>query len=300
MTKFLLDSGDPLEYQEIASLAKSKGSQLWGATTNPSLIAKKLAGQKFTKEEAVNLQKKIVLEIVDIVPGAVSAEVYADQITTGEDMAEQGREIASWHPRVVVKLPTNLEGFRARGMLRKEGVGINNTLVFSQQQVFAISQHEKIMKSLYGPAKNHLPSFISPFVGRLDDKGENGLVFLHHAVNMTQTMFEKDLVWMLEASIRNLAHFKAGIDMGCELTTVPAKVYREWFGLSKEEQDTIDLTPPRSLIDIPTWQVPVELTSITSETELMSTMTDGTLDISHPLTTSGIDKFVADWQAILA
>lgn len=300
MTKFLLDSGDPLEYREIADLAKSKGSELWGATTNPSLIAKKLAGQKFTKEEAFNLQKKIILEIVDIVPGAVSAEVYADQDTTGEEMAEQGREIATWHERVVIKLPTNLEGFKARSLLRKEGIGINNTLVFSQEQVFAISLHERIMKQTYGPAKNQLPSFISPFVGRLDDKGENGLVFLQHAVTMTQTMFEKDLVWMLEASIRSLAHFKAGIEMGCELTTVPAKVYREWFGLTDKQRDEIDLTPPEGLADIPAWQPTDALMDISTEEDFMTALASGDLDITHPLTTAGIDKFVEDWKAILA
>src|ERR1700719_1712375 len=114
MTKFLLDSGDPDEYKEITSLAKEKGYELWGATTNPTLIAKKLAGQKITSEEAFALQKKIVFEILDIVPGAVSAEVYADDKTTAEQMVEQGRDIAKWHERIFVKLPTTIEGFKAR------------------------------------------------------------------------------------------------------------------------------------------------------------------------------------------
>src|SRR6266700_1817633 len=97
MTKFLLDSGDPNEYREIAALAKEKGSELWGSTTNPSLIAKKLAGKKLTPIDAFKLQKELVEEILTIVPGAVSAEVYADAETSVDQMIEQGRDIATWH-----------------------------------------------------------------------------------------------------------------------------------------------------------------------------------------------------------
>lgn len=299
MTKFLLDSGNPDEYREVKKLAEEKGTELWGSTTNPSLIAKKLTGKKLTTKEAFALQKDLVLEITTIVPGAVSAEVYADQNTTAEDMTQQGLDIASWHNRVVVKLPTTYEGMKARGMLRKEGVTINNTLVFSQEQVFAISQHEKIMKQLYGSPKTGYPCFISPFVGRLDDRGEDGLSFLQHGVNLTHTHFEKDLVWMLEASIRTAAHLKAGIDMGSELETVPAKIFTEWLQMSREERDAVDTKQP-SLTSIPQWEVPQELLAITTEEELLAAMQDGKLDITHPLTTAGIDKFVADWHAILA
>lgn len=301
MTKFLLDSGDPEEYKAISQLAKEKGSELWGATTNPSLIAKKLAasGRKLTTQEAFALQKDIVLQITEIVPGAVSGEVYADQTTTAEDMIEQGRDIAAWHPRVVVKLPTTFEAMKARTELRKEGIGINNTLVFSQQQVFVISLHEKLMTKQYGPAKTGFPAFISPFVGRLDDRGENGLSFLQNALTITHTYFPTDLVWMLEASIRNLEHMKAGIDMGSELLTIPAKVYQEWFALSTEEQQNIQITNT-ALQDIPVWAPTDELQQIQSVEELMSAIESGKLDITHSLTTTGIDKFVADWHAILA
>lgn len=301
MAKFLLDSGDPEEYKTISQLAKEKGSELWGSTTNPSLIAKKLAaaGKKLTTQEAFQLQKDIVLQIIGIVPGAVSGEVYADQTTTAQNMAEQGRDIASWHPRVVVKLPTTLEGMKARTQLRKEGIGINNTLVFSQEQVFAISLHEKLMTEAYGPAKTGFPAFISPFVGRLDDRGENGLTFLKYAVDLTHTYFAKDLVWMLEASIRNLGHMKEGIDMGSELLTIPAKVYQEWFALSPEQQAAVK-AETTGLQDIPQWTPSEELLAIQSVDELMQAIESGKLDITHPLTTAGIDKFVADWHAILA
>lgn len=303
MTKFLLDSGDPQEYKEISSLLHEKGTDLWGSTTNPSLIAKKIAasGKKLSPKEAFALQKEIVLEIINIVPGAVSGEVYADHTTAAEDMAEQGRVIASWHPRVVVKLPTTLEGLKARTLLRSEGIGINNTLVFSQEQVFAITLHENIMRREYGEAKTGFPAFISPFVGRLDDRGENGLAMLKHALELTHNYFAKDLVWMLEASVRNTIHIKAGIDMGCELMTVPAKVFSEWFALSTTQQNAIDVgVYTKAITDIPAWTPTEEIKNVTTREQLMQTIENGRLNITHPLTTAGIDKFVADWKTILA
>lgn len=300
MSLFLLDSGDPQEYREIAELAKAHNTQLWGSTTNPSLIAKKLAGRKITSVEALQLQKEIVLQILDIVPGAVSAEVYADQITPAETMAEQGRDIASWHERVVVKLPTTLEGMKARTLLRKERIAINNTLVFSQEQVFAICLHEQIMKQQYGIAKNKLPSFISPFVGRLDDQGQSGISFLKQALTISRQLFEKDGTWILEASIRNLSHLKAGIDMNCDLLTVPAKVLREWFTLHDAERATIDTKAPAGLSDVTQWSPQPELRKITDTNQLIHAIEAGILNIHHPLTDAGIDRFVADWKTILA
>lgn len=303
MTKFLLDSGDPQEYKEISALLKQKGNELWGSTTNPSLIAKKIAseGKKLTTQEAFALQKQIVLEIIDIVPGAVSGEVYADDKTTSQEMVEQGREIASWHPRVVVKLPTTKEGFLARTELRKEGVGINNTLVFSQQQVFAICLHEKLMLQQYGPAKTGFPAFISPFVGRLDDKNENGLEFVSESIQILRKYFTKDTAWMLEASVRNVYHMKAAIENNVELITVPASIYEEWFGLTPQEQDEINVNDHlAALKNIPIWQPSENILAISNINELMQAIESEKLNITHPLTTAGIDKFVKDWKAILA
>lgn len=299
MTKLLLDSGDPQEYEEISLLLKEKGIELWGSTTNPSLIAKKIAdsGKKLTQEEAFTLQKEIILAIIKIVPGAVSGEVYADQTTTAEHMVEQGRVIASWHPQVVVKLPTTIEGFKARTLLRKEGIGINNTLVFSQEQVFAICLHEKLMQSLYVTAKSGFPAFISPFLGRLDDKGEDGIVFLENAQKI-QKLFQEKTTWMLAASIRNTYHLKKCFDLQSNLITAPAKVYKEWFSMSKDEQALVK-NPLPNLTAIEAWTPSEDLQQISSVDIFMETLTSKKLDISHPLTTAGIDKFVADWQTIL-
>lgn len=303
MTKFLLDSGDPEEYQKIAQLLREKGTELWGSTTNPSLIAKKLAqdGKKLTREEAFALQKEIILQIVEIVPGAVSGEVYADQTTTAKEMVEQGREIANWHNRVIVKLPTNLEGMKAREILRREGIAINNTLVFSQEQVFAITLQEKLLQQAVGKPHFNWPCFISPFIGRLDDKNENGLEFVAEANLLIRKHFGKDLVWMLEASVRNVYHMKAALTTEIDLITVPAKVYEEWFALTVDEQEAIAVQDHlNKLIDIPVWQPSDEVLHIQTLDALNTAITNKQLNISHPLTEAGIDKFVSDWQAILA
>ncbi|HEV2339312.1 MAG TPA: transaldolase family protein [Patescibacteria group bacterium] len=301
MTHFLLDSGDPKEYREIATLTKQDGDELWGSTTNPTLIEEteeQLIHHKETPQEAFRLQKELVTEILAIVPGAVSAEVYADNHTSAEQMAEQGREIASWHERIVVKLPTTLEGLKARTLLRKDGITINNTLVFSQEQVFAITLHEQLMKKIYGETNNHVPCFISPFVGRLDDTGINGMSLVSNALSITHQWFEKDLVWILEASVRNVSHLKAGIDMGCELITAPAKIYREWFRLSEKEKLTIYVEAPAILQTISLWVPSDTLRNIATPEELIGAIESGKLNINHQLTDTGIEKFAADWKKL--
>lgn len=305
MTKFLLDSGDPDEYREVAGLMNKNGAELWGATTNPSLIAKKLAGRKFTQDEAVQLQKDIVLEILKLVPGAVSAEVYADHSTTASEMAEQGREIATWHKRVVVKLPTTQEGLKARSMLRKDKIIINNTLVFSQQQIFAICLHEKLVQDMYGPLDDLHPPFISPFVGRLDDIGEDGMMLVEHGMKIIKSFkkippYTALPIWMLASSIRRPEHIKRSTIVFADIITAPAKAYKEFFTLSEPERDDLDIIAyTKNLKAIPMWDIPKSLYEIASLEEFEKAIIDKSLDITHPLTDKGIDRFVADWQAIL-
>lgn len=296
MTKFLLDSGNIEDYKNIAQLAKEKGSELWGATTNPSLVAKELKGQKVTTHEANELQKKIVMKILEIVPGAVSAEVYADSSTSAEQMIEQGREIAKWHERIVVKLPTTKEGFKARNTLRKEGIAINNTLVFSPAQIFAVCLHEKLIQTTYHVNNIFQPPFISPFLGRIDDRGEDGLTLIEQGLTLRNMYFAKDTTWILASSIRNLYHIKRIVDMDCDIITAPAKVYQEWFTLTDQ---TSIIKPDPPLKPIASWQPSNELLSLTSLDAFMAALESGIVDISHPLTDSGLEKFTQDWKAII-
>lgn len=296
MTRFILDSGDPKEYSTIAHLAKEQGSELWGGTTNPTLIAKsasqRLAGKKLTQREAFELQKEIIYEIVEITPGAVSAEVYADLHTSAEEMIEQGREIASWHERVVVKLPTNLEGFKARTELRKDGIMTNNTLVFSQQQIYAICLHEHLVQKEFGSEKGKWPPFISPFVGRLDDIGENGMSLVEHGMSLKNKFTEE--LWMLEASVRSLSHFQKGLEANIELITAPAAIYTAYFThTAPTEQASPSLTQPNL------WEVPPEVASIDTLDTFFTALETNMLDIRHELTEKGIIRFTQDWQALL-
>lgn len=302
MIKFLLDSGDPDEYREIAALAKEKGSELWGATTNPSLIAKKLLGpsthstssglqQKITRDEAFALQKKIVLEILEIVPGAVSAEVYADSITSAEEMVAQGRDIASWHERIVVKLPTTIEGFKARTELRKANIVINNTLVFSQQQIFAICLHEQIVTKQFSLEQPKWPPFISPFVGRLDDIGLQGIDLVANGMKIKKLLTPE--LWMLEASARTAQHILEGEELGSELVTAPAKVYKEYF------QGAIGTAEHKQLETIPYWEPPEELLKISTIDMFMDSIISETLNINHDLTSKGLTNFAKDWNNLI-
>lgn len=301
ITKFLLDSGDPDEFREIAKIAKDNQSELWGATTNPTLIAKKLAGKKVSQQEAFELQKQIVLEILNILPGAVSAEVYADQNTTAQEMITQGQEIVTWHERVVVKLPTTLAGFKARSALRKEKIPINNTLVFSQEQIFAICLHEHIMQKQFGSIQNTWPCFISPFVGRLDDIGIDGMQLVEHGMKISDIFKQKGTeLWMLEASIRRNEHMQRGIDFKTELITAPAKVYREWFSTGIQNSESRIQNYAKELAPIPYWQPSQELVDIQTEDAFFEAISAGKLNIQHDLTDKGIIRFADDWKTIIA
>lgn len=298
-TLFLLDSGNPDEYKALRELAKEKGEEIWGSTTNPTLIAKKLAGKKISLEEAFRLQKEIVLEILSIVPGAVSAEVYADEKTSSAQMVEQGRDIAAWDKRVVVKLPTNLEGFKARTQLRKLKIPVNNTLVFSQQQIFAICLHEKLCQKEFGPIENPWPPFISPFVGRLDDIGENGMDLVKNGMEIKNSVGEN--LWMLEASVRRPEHIALGIEQETEILTAPFQALSDWFNLSEEEKQTLDTkTYTKDLKDIPLWSIPESLRSIGNLEKFFDAIETGELDISHELTDKGLVRFADDWKKIIS
>lgn len=296
MTKFVLDSGDVQEYTEISKLAKEHGSELWGATTNPTLIAKNFSGKKISAKKAYELQKEIVMAILAIVPGAVSAEVYADATTKAQDMLEQGRDIATWSDRIVVKLPTTIEAFIARTELRKNNIPVNNTLVFSQEQIFAICLHEKLMNKQFGPLKNSWPSFISPFVGRLDDIGRNGMDLIKSGMHI-KTLVGQEL-WMLEASVRSMAHFAKGLALNSELITAPAKVYAEWFATSDEQKQSYE-KEATTLTAIPDWNPPNELQTISHIADFMKAIKSGQLNIQHDLTDKGLIRFAADWNAVI-
>jgi transaldolase len=174
-TKIFLDSGDPKETAEVLSTL----GFLDGQTTNPSLVAKnpETVGRKFSQTEIYDFYKGVVQDISKLIPeGSVSIEVYSDSTTKSEDMIKQAHEFNQWIFNAHIKFPTTQEGLKAAETCVKEGIRVNMTLVFSQQQAAAVYAATK------GAKKGDV--FLSPFVGRLDDRGENGMDLIKNILEM--------------------------------------------------------------------------------------------------------------------
>ena len=166
-----------------------------GVTTNPSLIS---------KEGKVDYQK-VVKEICSIVPGPVSTEVLSQD---AQGMVEEAREIATWADNVVVKIPASTAGVEATSQLAREDIKVNFTLCFSLNQ------------AMLGAAAG--AAFISPFVGRLDDIGEDGMAVVSDIVEYVDYYGLPTEV--IAASIRHPQHCLAAARVGSHIATVPYKI----------------------------------------------------------------------------
>ena len=280
-TKLLVDGGDPLETVQTKNLL----GFVDGQTTNPTLISKNpeitrliVSGHRFTMEEEMEEYKRIVQAISPLVGDAgVSIEVFADSDTTAEQMLAQGREMNTWIPNGRIKYPTTHEGLRAAQISVYEGIRINMTLCFSQEQAAAVYAATR--------GAQH-PVYISPFLGRLDDQGYDGMDLIR---NMKKMFAEGDgHVHVLAASIRNLNHLLGAFHSGAELATAPAKVWQEWAAASfpLPENDfvykNLDKTGKRLRA------IPFKSLELNQSWELF--------DIQHDLTTKGIQQFVSDYK----
>ena len=210
----------------------------------------------------------------------VSIEVFADLDTKAEQMLAQGKDMFSWIPNAYIKYPCTHEGLRAAQMSVRDGIRVNITLCFSQDQAAAV----------YGATMGTAsPAYVSPFVGRLDDRGENGMDLIQNIRKMYDS--GDGHVHILAASIRNLDHLMASFAFGADLVTVPAKVLEEWAakGFPLPGQDFTykgKTSDGRSLKPIPYKSL-----------ELNKPWEN--FDIAHELTTKGIRKFVEDYQSTL-
>src|SRR5438477_12113526 len=161
--------------------------------------------------------KKIVQTISPLVGDAgVSIEVFSDERTLAQEMFDQGREMFSWIPNAYIKYPCTAEGLRAAHMSVRQGIRVNITLCFSQQQAAAVYAATKGTKQ---------PAYVSPFVGRLDDIGQSGM----DVVKNIKRMFSKGdgHVLVLAASIRSLEHLLYCFALETELATAPAKTLEQ-------------------------------------------------------------------------
>jgi len=277
-TKILVDGGDPGETEIVKQLL----GFVDGQTTNPSLIAKNpeiirivSSGQKLTEQQEADEYRSIVRAISPLVGDAgVSIEVFADLSTTAEAMHRQGREMFSWIPNAYVKYPCTSEGLKAAEMSVRDGIRVNMTLCFSQGQAAAV----------YAATKGTTAhAYVSPFVGRLDDIGQNGVDLV---ANIKRMYGKGDgHVLVLAASIRSLAHLLYCFSIGVDLVTVPTKTLRQWAEANfPMPDDRFTYTPVGTRIDYEDLDINQPWQSF---------------DSRHELTTKGVEKFAADYRATL-
>lgn len=211
--KFFIDTADVKEIREAAAMGLVDG-----VTTNPSLVAK--TGRKF---------RDVLLEVCDIVKGPVSAEVVG---TKYEDMMKEARELAALRPNIVVKIPLIAEGLKATRTCTDEGIKTNVTLCFSATQALLAAKAGA--------------TYISPFVGRLDDISTDGMQLIEEILTIYRHYnFSTEV---LVASVRHPMHVHQAARMGAHVATCPLSVLLQ---LAK-----------------------------------------------HPLTDSGLAKFLADWEKV--
>ena len=283
-TKLLVDGGDPNETLRIKNLI----GFVDGQTTNPSLIAKNpeiqrliASGHKLSSTEEQNEYKKIVQSISPLVGDAgVSIEVFADIGTRAEEMLAQGEEMFSWIPNAYVKYPCTHEGFKAAQVSVQKSIRVNMTLCFSQEQAAAVYAATKGSKE---------PVYVSPFVGRLDDRGENGMDLVRNIKKMYKA--GDGHVHVLAASIRSVDHLLFSFALDAELATLPSKVLDEWAASGFPMPDQDFRYKGVAVSGKPLKSIPYK--------ELDLNLAWDSFDIAHELTTKGIEKFVADYQSTL-
>lgn len=285
-TKIFLDSGDPQETKELIKLL----GFLDGQTTNPTLIAKnpqaqeRLAkGNKFSKEEVMSFYNDVVTEISLLIPnGSISIEVDANAQSDADKLFSQAEEMNTWIPNAHIKYPTTAAGLAAAEQSLKKGMRVNMTLVFSQEQAAAVYAATREAGTPTLPGFKNV--FLSPFAGRLDDLGENGMDLIKNCVTMYQDTDHH--VEVLAASIRSYDHLLASFAHGADIVTAPLKIYKEWAEKGMPVPDKSFSYNP-GLTAIPYAQL--DLSKGWSS-----------YNISHELTDKGLQRFSEDWNTLVA
>ena len=210
--KFFIDTANVKEIREAYDMGI-----ISGCTTNPSLIAKE--GRDYTET---------LKEIASFLDGPISGEVKADTVKA-EDMVKEGREIASLSKNMVVKIPMTGEGLKAVKELSKEGIKTNVTLVFSATQA--------ILAARAGA------TYVSPFLGRLDDISSDGLILIEDIMEIF-SMYPDIETEVICASVRHPIHVVECAKLGANIATVPFKVLKQMIahpltdiGIEKFKED---------------------------------------------------------------
>jgi len=190
--RIFIDTANIEEIKEINNMGF-----LAGVTTNPTLVAR----EKRDYHE-------VIKEICNIVEGPISAEVIG---LTVEDMLREGKELARIHPNVVIKIPLTEQGITAIHALKKIGISTNATLVFSANQALLAARAGA--------------SFVSPFIGRVDDVGNDGLILLNDILSIFNR-YNIDTE-VIAASIRHPMHVIDSAKLGSHIATIPYKIIKQ-------------------------------------------------------------------------
>ena len=211
--RLFLDTANIEEIREAASLGV-----IAGVTTNPSLIAKE--GRDF---------RQVVEEICELVDGPISAEVVS---MDAPGMVKEAEELAQWHENIIIKIPICWEGLKATNILSQKGIKTNLTLCFTANQA--------LLSARAGA------TYVSPFVGRLDDISTEGMALIRDVANIFDIhSLDTEII---TASVRHPLHVIEAALAGADIATIPYKVLQQM--------------------------------------------------VKHPLTDSGIERFLADWEKV--
>ncbi len=292
-SKIFIDGGDPAETRKADAILKKAGYHgLDGQTTNPTLIAKKALEsrethetKKLTAQEALLFYRKTVEEISAVIPnGTVSIQVIGDPVTlTIQDMLAQARERIQWIPNGVIKLPCTTNGLAAAEIFCKEGP-INITLNFSQEQAAGVWAATKTVG--VSPKGAAYDVYISPFVGRLDDRGEKGMDVVANILEMYRLPTMPGHVKVLTASVRNIQHILYALWLKSDIITIPFGVFTEWAGSGFPSPGPDYFYNAPGLAEIPYREISLE-----NDWK--------TYDLRHELTDTGLLRFWKDWTDVV-
>lgn len=279
-SKIFLDSCDPAETRKTLELL----GFLDGQTTNPTLVAKNPQakarleqGQKFHRQEILDFYRQTVTEIAALIPeGSVSIEVYADQNTTPDEMMREARVMFGWIDNAHIKLPITPAGLTAAGRAVKEKMRLNMTLCFNQAQ--AAGGYAATKGTPVGSV------FVSPFIGRLDDQGENGLDLIKNILTMYQG--GDGHVSVLAASVRTLDHFYGALQLPADIITAPFKVLKSWADQGLK-------LPDKQFVYDPAGLRPIAYQKLNLRNHWRR------FSLVHPLTDQGLIRFTKDWNQLI-
>ncbi len=267
-TQIFLDSGDPADTRAALNAIGS----LDGQTTNPSLLAKVLEGKTQSASDVLAGYKGIVQEMRGLLTDgqSISIEVNATATSTAQDLFAQAQEMNTWIQGAHIKFPITAAGLEAALLSLKAGMRVNMTLCFTLSQALAV--HGMALEA--GAKRGDV--FVSPFLGRLDDAGENGLDLLGSIT--ASYLHLQSPVLTLSASIRSLEAITGSIALGADIVTIPPSLIPAWAEARSAEEIVVatpQVAPATTLSD---WHE---------------------YDIAHPLTAIGLDRFAQDWNNLI-